>query len=348
MAGGVCLATLTASMYRLAPNRLGRAFLALGLASAVWSVGYAFELLSPDLGSKVFFAQVQYLGILTASVAWFCVAVAFTGRARWLSFSLVSKLSIPPIIVLMLVWTNDWHGLVWAQLRIVSVYAHPILEIRHGPAFWANVAYSYALLFAASALLAGAMFSAQRLFTLQQGLLLAAALWPWIGNSLYLMRIEGLRGIDPTPFAFGLSAVTIAYAMQHGRLLRIVPVSRHRIFESIDAAAFVLDVDGTVVDVNPAAQQLLGVRHEAALGEHIGTWLGDIREVLEELASVRSARPMTLIDAEGRTRHFELALYPIRNSNNVITTRLLILDDVTRRLETAEASEHLRQESPPV
>ncbi len=176
MAGGVYMATLTTSMYRLAPNRLGRAFLALGLASAVWSVGYAFELLSPDLASKTFFAQVQYLGIPAASVAWFCVAVAFTGRARWLTFSLVSKLSILPIIVLMLVWTNQWHGLVWADLGIVSVYSHPILEIQHGPAFWANVAYSYALMFAASALLAGAMFSAQRLFTLQQGLLLAAAL----------------------------------------------------------------------------------------------------------------------------------------------------------------------------
>ena len=80
---------------------------------------------------------------------------------------------------------------------------------------------------------------------------------------------------------------------------------------------------------------------------HVDTWLGDIREMLGELASVHSARHTTLIDASGSTRHYELALYPMRSSSNAITGRLLIMNDVTRRLEAAEASERLRQPSQP-
>src|SRR5690349_18654086 len=57
----------------------------LMLAVAAWAVGYVLELSSPDLGVKVFWAKAQYLGILTAPVAWLLFAVAYTGHNRRLT-----------------------------------------------------------------------------------------------------------------------------------------------------------------------------------------------------------------------------------------------------------------------
>ena len=42
------------------------AFIGLTLAVAVWSLGYIVEIASPELSQKIFWAKVEYLGIVNA------------------------------------------------------------------------------------------------------------------------------------------------------------------------------------------------------------------------------------------------------------------------------------------
>src|SRR5581483_7749036 len=68
---------------RRAPGALALALLTGAVAG--WSLGYALELGSPTLAGKVVWAQLQYIGIVAAPVAWFCFVIQYTGRDTWLA-----------------------------------------------------------------------------------------------------------------------------------------------------------------------------------------------------------------------------------------------------------------------
>ena len=55
------------------------------LAGAVWIAGYALELASVDLPSKLFWAKVKFLGICVIPTGWLNYALLYTGRDKWLA-----------------------------------------------------------------------------------------------------------------------------------------------------------------------------------------------------------------------------------------------------------------------
>ena len=93
-----------------------KALALLMLAVAEWSLGYALELGSADLPTKIFWAKVQYLGIVILPLAWLAFALHYAAREQWLTIPKLALLAIEPLVVLRLVWTNEAHGLIWSSV----------------------------------------------------------------------------------------------------------------------------------------------------------------------------------------------------------------------------------------
>jgi len=125
----------------------------LMFACATWSIFYALELCSTELQSKLFFTDLEYIGITLLPVAWLALALEFSGRGSWLSFKKIGLLVIIPIITIILVWTNSYHKLIYRDVQIDFINGYPILEIVEGSWYWVNVAYSYALILIATLLI---------------------------------------------------------------------------------------------------------------------------------------------------------------------------------------------------
>ena len=62
---------LTLQLYRRKPLAISIAGGALLFSSAIWAMGNGFELLSGTLGPKLFWADVQVIGMVMAPLAWF-------------------------------------------------------------------------------------------------------------------------------------------------------------------------------------------------------------------------------------------------------------------------------------
>jgi len=82
------------------------------LAVLVWSLGYVLELSSTDLSSKVFWARVQYPGIVAVPLMWLGLVIQYMGQEKWLTRRNLTLLAIIPLVTLLLAWTNDAHGLI--------------------------------------------------------------------------------------------------------------------------------------------------------------------------------------------------------------------------------------------
>ncbi len=122
-------------------------FCLLMLAVAEWSLGYALELASTDLSTTIFWDNMAWLGAAFAPTLWFAFALQYTDQARWLTRRNVAILAIEPLITLLLVWTNGFHGLISSNIRVDTSGSFSALVVTYGPWYWINIAYSYLLLF---------------------------------------------------------------------------------------------------------------------------------------------------------------------------------------------------------
>jgi hypothetical protein len=156
----------------------------------IWVAGYALELSSADLSTKIFWVKVEYIGITSVPVAWLAFALQYTGRGGWLTGRNLALLFAIPLVTLLLAWTNGAHGLIWSLTRLDRNGPFPALDVDHGAWFWVHWSYSYLLLLMGTILLVSMLARAPRLYRGQNLALLVAAALPWVGNGVYVLGLE--------------------------------------------------------------------------------------------------------------------------------------------------------------
>jgi hypothetical protein len=133
--------------------------------------------------------------------AWLWFSLRYTNWLDKLSrTSLLAAIFVPAILV-VLVFTNDWHRLMWPHIAYLESEGLSVLRADHGPIFWALWAYSWLLLGAGSLIVFRSHFSGQLLYKKQSLWILGGMLMPGITNTVYVFHlIPGLQK-DFTPSA---------------------------------------------------------------------------------------------------------------------------------------------------
>ena len=149
LAALLCL-LLTVAGWRRRTRPGGMPFALMMSAATIWALLYSFELTTPGLAGKVFWAKTEYLGIVVLPIAWFLFARSYTGATKRLSPRLLALIGLIPTATVVLAATNGLHSLVWSGLSLTTKGPFPMLFVVHGPWFWVHVVYSYSLLAAGS------------------------------------------------------------------------------------------------------------------------------------------------------------------------------------------------------
>ena len=199
----------------------------------------------------------------------------------------------------------------------------------------------YGLLVVGAAVLVPSLLATQTLYRRQGALLLLAALAPWTTNALNLMELGPAPRLDLTPFVFPLTAGALALAILRYRLLEIVPVDRGYVIQTMDEGVIVLDPQNRVVDLNPAAERILGKTSLKAVGSKISGlvssrtgWLIDGYSEATMMGRYRrdGKAYVEVSTGEGpERRHYGLELSTLGEAKNRRANRLLHLRDITAR-----------------
>ena len=319
-------------------------FALMMLAAGEWSFFYALELQSLVLESKVLWAKFEYLGIVAVPLCWLSFVLVYTGRARWLSRRNVILLSFVPVLTLSLVWTNGFHGLIWRDLRLVIADRLTMLQVTYGLGFWIHASYSYFLLLLSTILLIPAFTRAWVLYRQQALVLLGGVLIPWVGNFLYLAGIGPTRSIDLTPLGFTVVGLLFAGGLLRLHLLDIVPIARDAMIEGMSDAVIVADARDRIVDINPAAQQLLGRPRAEVFGSSFSELLPDQPELVARYLYVSVAHAEIEIGRGEGSRHFDLRISPLHGRGTQLVGRVVVLRDISARKQMERALQRLNEE----
>lgn len=314
-----------------------RALSLLMAAVFVWSVGYSLELAIANLFGQVWCAKVEYVAIVSVPVLWFIFSLQYTNQKDWLSRRNILLMFLEPLLIVLLVWTNERHGLIWKEVAQELSSGYRVLAVSYGPAFWLHTTYSYLLLFGGTLALLIYFINVTATYRWQVGMMLGGALVPWLGNAMYILGLSPFPGLDLTPFAFTITGAMLSWALFRHRLLEVLPVARNAVVENMADGVIVIDIRNRIIDLNPAASQLCKVKADGVIGQPIETilspWWEQVRGCFEPSQSCTN----TTVNLPIGDQEIELQVQALSDRTGRLIGRLVVLHDVTEREQVLEA-----------
>jgi diguanylate cyclase (GGDEF)-like protein/PAS domain S-box-containing protein len=317
-------------------------FAAVMVAMSVWIACYALELSSATFEGKTFWAMAKYLGSATGPAIWFVLALRLTRNERWLTPAVRAALAAFSAGVVAAVFTNPWHHLFWTDIRLVP--GEPESDTDQGPLFWVYAAGLYFFVLASVVVFALHYRTAPPFHRNQAALLSVGAFLPLAGRIL-----EDFFGIDLFPkldnviLLLLFSVLLWGWAIFRFGALDIVHVAHDLVVRNIRAGIIVLDPQERVVELNPYAAALAGVRSNAAIGKRLRDVLADWPDV--EIAGAADVE--VAVQRDGAETHwFQTQVSPIDGRAGEPVGWALVLFDVTARKAAERGLEELARTDP--
>jgi PAS domain S-box-containing protein len=327
---------VAARVYRRRSAPASGSIAVLLVAMAEWALAVLLVDLAPDTNTKLLFNAASYLGIAAIPVAWVAVALQYSGFHRQLTPPWLLLLSLVPLLSVVAVATNGTHGLFWSAVEVLEKNGELSLELAIGPWFVVHTLYSYLLLAVGVGLLTRTILGSSAASYKQTTTYLIALTLPWTANILYHLGIGFFPGRDPTPAAFGLTAVLMAVGHARFQLLDVIPVARSAIIEALTDAVIVVDSSQRIAELNPTAGKLLAVEIGDALGQPAARILDEHPILLRQCAERSESQQEVTLITTGGERHFDLRSADLRRHGSMSVARVLVLRDITERKRVDE------------
>ena len=321
-------------------SRLGATFIVLMSALAWWSLAAFMERNSLDLSVKYLWIKMTYFGITFLPATWLTFALLYTDREKWLTRRNLGLLAIIPAVTLAVVWTNDIHHLVWKDIRLDTSISPPGDAVTHGAWFWVYATYAYSLLLLGTLCLFGILLKSTTIYRKQVGTLLVATLVPWIGNILFIAGIGPFSRIDPTPVAFAITGIAFFWGLSRFQLLNIMPIAHEAIFKSMTDGVMVLDNYKRIMEINPAAEQIIGINRSEIIGKPCSQALPLFQMDLFDLKPGMTEKQAEIeIGQDHDKRHYQVNVSSVRIRQNLNGNIVLLRDETERKKAEYESKE---------
>jgi signal transduction histidine kinase len=306
------------------------------LGIAFWTLAVGLDYAAIPIPLKVFFEKLEYTfyNSIIALLALF--ALTYAGYEDWLKKRLAKAFFwFIPISNILLAWTNDWHGLLWSSFHR-SEFGNNTVIFEHGLGYPWGLITGYLLDLIIILPLWHASHKGSDLLRRQARLLFAASILSVLGNTIYLMGDQQLRGVDWTPIIYSVLGILFILALYGTRLLDLVPIARYTMIEQMSDCVLVVDENSRMVDFNLAAQEIfeIGQNH---LGKQIEVVLTHWPEIIDLFLPDSNKTSQLTIVHEEKTRVFDTHLTLFADSYGKPYGKLLMFSDVTKHHQNEQA-----------
>lgn len=303
-----------------------------------WLACNIFELAAITEAGTLFWAKAGYIFVNGTTLTWLRFALHYTDQNRWLKASRFAWLCVIPLITVILVFTNELHSLIWEVYDFVPARNVLAIQIsRYGPWFWVNVVYAYFLIFLGGALVVRQSFKSFNLYRQQSIWLLVSVLMPLVGNAIYVFRLIPALEHDYTSVTFAIAGIAAVIGMTRHQLFDLQPIARDAVIDSMSDAMFALDNQARIVDLNPAALEVMRMKADDLLGQPAVQAFAPWHAMVEQFKHTLEVQTDIVADFDQQQRHFDLRIFPLRDRRGRLTGRLIVVRDITDRKATEVA-----------
>jgi diguanylate cyclase (GGDEF)-like protein/PAS domain S-box-containing protein len=280
---------------------------------------------------KIWLAKISYIGSLNIGPLFLMLALVQSQKEYFVSgWKRKMVLWLVPMIILLLVFTNEWHHLIWSGFRWDSDATRNMLYYDSGFLYWVTPTYAYLLVLLATVILAQNAFQSPKIYRRQAWGLVGSTLLPWISNIIWLLKIGPFPGQNLTAIFFTITGIIMVVNMRSLKLLDLVPIARHQLVEIMQDAMIVLDNLNRVVDLNPAAAKILDTSQDDAVGQQIETVLQRWPDLVKQFLNTDQISTELTFERTGNIQYFDLQISPLLlTQKNSSMGRLISLRNIT-------------------
>ncbi|CAN0013792.1 unnamed protein product, partial [Discosporangium mesarthrocarpum] len=172
------------------------------------------------------------------------------------------------------------------------------------------------------------------------GSLMALALLPL----LWLLGVPDVVGSVSLPITATVFGLALLYGLPRLGLLSTDRVQHGRVIQAMNDGVLVVDLNGRLVDFNEAAAEILELDDRARTVKPLESALAhhpDLVELFSGAIDGRSLYAPKSLAEKGEPRTFDLQLSALFDASGAIESRVLVLRDISDRIEVEE--ENVRQ-----
>src|SRR5215208_1911601 len=129
---------------RSAPGSLMLSLLLLSMT--IWSGAYSTRWMDISMGAKVFWFNLMFVGVASLPILFLLFAITCTHNDAVLTRRNRFLLSIHPVALVLLQWTNPYHHLLYLSLKTVPMNGAMGMEYIRGPLYSISVIYAYTII----------------------------------------------------------------------------------------------------------------------------------------------------------------------------------------------------------
>ncbi|MEN8701603.1 histidine kinase N-terminal 7TM domain-containing diguanylate cyclase [Bacillus infantis] len=333
--------TSVLGMYAFAKRKTfsaGNIFVWIAVTSAIYIFGHAFELTADSLAEIKFWIAFQYAGLPFISPITLVMVMRFTGLDRYLtSLNLIIFYTIP-FISMVMVLTNDWHGLFYTQYHLHQEGSYLLVDMDVG--FWYVIhgSFTFGSLFAGACMVVWYWKRAGFAYRRQLITMFAGLTIPMTASFLYLMGYSPY-GMDPVPMVMCLTSFLYLRSFFMDRLTA-APIAKERVFESMRDGVLVFAQDDVLVDYNPAAKEMLPGLDSKLIGENMKVVLQSAAGYSGAWAAGGSYSGIHKFEGEIEV-YLQIHSFPIKRSSGELAGTTVILSNITKEVQLRQELEEL-------
>lgn len=331
-AATVIIGLVTARIaWRFHPTRGARLLALTALSSSIWGLGYSLGVFNSDLSWKRHMIRIEYVGQVGVPFFFFLFAMAYTSFDRWLNRKTITLFTLVPALGLLLALSHDLHPLIYQSLGLTTVNGFVVTQKTYGIGFWILAVHNYLLVSVAALMLLSDTIRHSQMFKGQTVLMVVGALAPLFSNLAYVSGINPARPHDLTPITFIVSNTLLLVGVRRFRLLNLVPIAHDMVFRNVTSGVLVINAEGQVLEINPAAEQILGRTQAEVTGKSILEAFPEHNAVIEQYRDVKEAH--ALITLQSGNRIYEMQITPLCHPWRAqkVIGRVVLLNDITKR-----------------
>lgn len=247
-------------------RRLVWSFVAVTVASGLWSLAYAAQLSAATLAGTLLWNRLVWIGAAALAVAWPAFVFASVDWTAWLRPTRIAVLALVPATVGGAVLLAGPDPLFYGSPSLAEANGYQVLEFLPTPALGGFIAYTYAVNLCTFGVLGAAALANDGLFRRQAALLLIAGVAPMAAGVAGVAGLLGPQFVDHTPVTFAATSGILGWVVFRYRLLDLSPIALETVFANLSDGVVVVDDAGRVVDLNEPARRLFP---SAAVGSDV-------------------------------------------------------------------------------
>ena len=321
-------------------RRMARGAISLivfSFALMAWSIVFGLYLDGARPNGLVWLSLI-YLSATVTSTALLTFTLAYTNHEEWLTQWSIIVLAVEPLLTQILFWTNRWHGVFFISRpdTIGTV-------LTAGPWYWINATYSDGLIILALILLTQTFVHKSKQYLLQSLTIAIGIFIPILVKILSLAGFASVSYLELAPVSFAITGLLLSYSIYRFRLLDLVPIARDVVVESMSDGWMVMDTNNRIVDLNPAAEALIGLPREMIFGQPAEHILSNWPKLSQE-PPFRELEIKGSVKLHGEWRYLNVRILPLINPSEQQIGKVVLWRDITERKMSDDARQRARDE----